>query len=136
MGATNHRTDLDPAFVYLPLTIREMQITPSVKNFPKFLAESGYQEPVDPLNSNYSNVTPDGLTFFDHMTTHPLLSKSFSKVMSGFAEFRLDWTEIYDINELLRDFEFNDTGKKLLVDIGGSREYPSRPPTYLALLNI
>lgn len=94
-----------------------------MQNLPKFLAETAYEEPADPLNTNYSHLTPERLGFFQRMTTDTLLSKSFSGFMSGFAEFRLDWTEIYDIKELLRGFEFNDTRKKLLVDIGGSREY-------------
>lgn len=42
--------------------------------------------------------------------------------MSGFASLRLDWTEIYDVGNLLQGFEFDDTNKKLLVDIGGSRK--------------
>lgn len=100
--------------------ISETQILPSVRNLPKFLAETKYAEPDDPINSNYADLN-QGLTFFQRMTTDPLMNKSFSGFMSGFAESRLDWTEIYDIEELVRGFDFGDTSKKLLVDIGGSR---------------
>lgn len=58
------------------------------------------------------------------MTSDPVLSKSFRGFQSGFADFRLDWTDIFDIEGLLSGFDFGDTSRKLLVDVGGSRKLP------------
>lgn len=40
--------------------------------------------------------------------------------MQGFAEFRLDWTEIFDTNKLLDGFDFDSQDSKLIIEIGGS----------------
>lgn len=101
----------------------ETQVIPSVLNFPNFLARTNYQDPVDPLHSNYMDLTPERLNFFQRMSTDAQMNKSFSGFMSGYAEARLDWTQLYDFNELLHGFGFEDASHKLLVDVGGSREW-------------
>lgn len=46
--------------------------------------------------------------------------KSFIGLMAGLGEIRFDWTEIYDSNELVNGFNFDDKDKTLIVDIGGA----------------
>lgn len=108
--------------------LSDTQLQPAARNLPGFLARTDYEEPIDPNNSNYAELTPEGLNFFQRMTSESVLSKSFRLFQSGFAEFRLDWTDIFDLEGLLKGFEFEDTRKKLLVDIGGSRKLPFLSP--------
>lgn len=42
--------------------------------------------------------------------------------MVGFADMRMDWTDIYDTDTLVKDFDFDTKDDNtLIVDVGGAR---------------
>ncbi|KAH8162723.1 hypothetical protein CIB48_g5521 [Xylaria polymorpha] len=113
----------------------------SSRNFPRFLSRTGYAEPLDPKNTSYMDLTPERLDMFERCRTNPDHQVSFIGFMRGLADYKLDWTEIYDTRILMRDFHA-DGEEALLVDIGGAhavdlerllRRYPELPAGKLIL---
>lgn len=99
---------------------RKHATEPSCKNLPKFLARTGYKNPTDSANSNYTDVTPERYTFFEHVAQNAEIGKYFGGFMLGQLEYRVDWTDIYDSSELLDGFDASNKDNKLLVDVGGN----------------
>ncbi|KAK8074349.1 hypothetical protein PG994_005248 [Apiospora phragmitis] len=103
----------------------------SCRHMPAFLAKTGYQEPLDPVQSNYADWTPEKLTLFARMQTNPAYAVSFTGWMAGLVGYKADWTDAYDTKDLVEGFfrerektnsssgESSGSGT-LLVDIGGS----------------
>ncbi|KAI0437418.1 putative O-methyltransferase [Xylaria telfairii] len=113
----------------------------SSQNLPRFLSVTGYAEPLDPQNTSYMDLTPDRLGMFERCRVNPDYQVSFIGFMRGLAAYKLDWTEIYDTNILMRDFRANGE-EALLVDMGGAhavdlerllRRYPNLPTGKLIL---
>lgn len=87
------------------------------------------------------DLTPERLDMFERCRTNPDHQVSFIGFMRGLADYKLDWTEIYDTRILMRDFHA-DGEEALLVDIGGAhavdlerllRRYPELPAGKLIL---
>lgn len=121
---------------------------PSCRNLPGFLTRTAYQNPLDPARCNFMDVTgPDRLDCWQLFARDPELRRNFGGYMRGQLEYRLDWTEVYDVAGIAdgwwshnddddddgdddgggnssttttRSFAVFHKKKKLLVDIGGS----------------
>ncbi|KAF2970663.1 hypothetical protein GQX73_g2951 [Xylaria multiplex] len=113
----------------------------SSRNLPRFLARTAYAEPLDPRNSSYMDLTPERLGMFERCRANPDYQASFIGFMHGLAAYKLDWTEIYDTDILMSDFD-NNGEVPLLVDIGGAHgvdverllsRYPDLPSGKLVL---
>ncbi|KAI1422441.1 putative O-methyltransferase [Xylaria sp. FL1777] len=87
-------------------------------NLPRFLAKTGYKEPLDPKNSNYADLTPEKLNFFGQCVADPLYQDSFSIFMRGWARYKVPWPTFYDTDSLINGADLNNGGV-LCVDIGG-----------------
>lgn len=92
---------------------------PAVSNFPKFLANTGYENPEDPFKTNFADVDPEGMTFFQRMAASPEVNFGFIKAMEGLAADKAPWTEIYTDTQALLDGLDKSTSDVFLVDIGG-----------------
>ncbi|KAK8098736.1 uncharacterized protein PG998_011977 [Apiospora kogelbergensis] len=101
----------------------------SCRNFPSFLAKTGYQEPLDPAVSNYADWVPEKLPLFERMRLNPAYAASFTGWMAGLVGYKSDWTDTYDTQALVEGFlqrrnSSSDTPSEdqatLLVDIGGA----------------
>ncbi|GAW11974.1 hypothetical protein ANO14919_013290 [Xylariales sp. No.14919] len=113
----------------------------SSRNLPQFLARTAYAEPLDPKNSSYMDLTPERLGMFERCRANPDYQASFIGFMRGLAAYKLDWTQIYDTNILMSDFDTNGE-LPLLVDVGGAHgvdverllsRYPGLPDGKLIL---
>ncbi|KAH9887820.1 putative O-methyltransferase [Xylariomycetidae sp. FL2044] len=112
----------------------------SARNLPEFLKRTNYEEPLDPANTNYMDLTPERLGLFARCQAEPALQASFIGFMAGLASYKIAWTEIYDPARLLVDDD-DDKGV-LFVDVGGAHgvdttrlldRYPDLPPGKLVL---
>lgn len=87
-------------------------------NLSPFLAKHGYKEPLDPARfDNFADVF--GTTFFDYFQTNPSAGASFAGLMTGFRDYKMDWTEVYDTNRLTSGAEMEASSPPLFIDIGG-----------------
>lgn len=105
---------------------------PSCRNLPGFLARTNYQNPLDPARCNFMDVTgPERLDCWQLFARDPELRRNFGGYMRGQLEYRLDWTEVYDLSGIVDGWSHDDDGddnssrssvvhNKLLVDVGGS----------------
>lgn len=92
---------------------------PAPQNFPKFLAKTGYENPEDPAQTNYADVDPEGLTFFQRMEASPEVNFGFIRSMEGLAAEKAPWTDVYtDTPALLEGFD-KTISDVFLVDIAG-----------------
>jgi hypothetical protein len=67
------------------------------------------------------DLTPEErLGLFARCQTDPRYLASFISFMSGFSEMKVDWTEVFDTDELIEGYE-RDSDDALLVDIGGGQ---------------
>lgn len=93
---------------------------PSCRNLPQFLARTNYENPLDPKQCNFMDVTgPERYDCWQLFTHDPELRRNFGGYMKGQMEYRLDWTEVYDLSRILDGFD-RAGPNKLLVDVGGS----------------
>ncbi|KAI0020536.1 putative O-methyltransferase [Xylariomycetidae sp. FL0641] len=91
----------------------------SCRNLPAFLARTQYEEPVDPRNTCYMDLTAERAPLFARCAASPAHQASFIGFMRGITAYKLDWTDVYDTAQLLA----GDHGKPeraLLVDVGGA----------------
>ncbi|KAK4217301.1 S-adenosyl-L-methionine-dependent methyltransferase [Rhypophila decipiens] len=92
------------------------QYTASAMNLPKFLAETQYQQPLDPKNTNFMDANADRLPLFAFLQTDPSAQAHFVCAMKGLSQRKRPWTELYDTKVLV---DGHDATRPLLVDIGG-----------------
>ncbi|KAI1346792.1 putative O-methyltransferase [Xylaria sp. FL0043] len=113
----------------------------SSRMLPRFLARTGYKEPLDPRNSSYMDLTPERLGMFERCRANPEYQESFIGFMRGLAAYKLDWTKIYDTEILMSGFDTNGE-VPLFVDVGGAHgvdverllsRYPDLPSGKLIL---
>lgn len=92
---------------------------PTFLNLPSFLASHGYKEPLDPARwDNFTDVF--GRAFFDHLQADAAAGASFAGLMTGWRDYKLDWTEVYDTTELVSGADLSSaSAPPLLVDVGG-----------------
>ncbi|KAK2600778.1 hypothetical protein N8I77_010286 [Diaporthe amygdali] len=94
---------------------------PSTSNLPKWLARNHYEAPNDPKNTPYMDISPGKLGIFETWAKEPSLQASFIGMMVGFADMRMDWTDIYDTDRLVEGYDFGNNDGTLLVDVGGAQ---------------
>ncbi|KAI1497679.1 S-adenosyl-L-methionine-dependent methyltransferase [Biscogniauxia marginata] len=113
----------------------------SCRNLPRFLARTSYEEPLDPTDTNYMDLTPERQAMFARCQANTAYQASFIGFMEGLNDYKLDWTEVYDTRELLDGFDV-DGSAALFVDVGGAHgldvtrlldRYPDLPPGKLIL---
>lgn len=86
---------------------------------PKFLQKLQYETPLDPNLTGYMELT-GGVKLFEMFARDPQAVEQFAGTMAAFADIKLDWTQIYDTEQLLKGFDFDEEGINILfVDIGG-----------------
>ncbi|KAF2464000.1 S-adenosyl-L-methionine-dependent methyltransferase [Lindgomyces ingoldianus] len=104
--------------------------------FPKFLKETGYQNPTDP-NEMPFNKQFNGEAYFDWLGKQPELLHSFHQFMTTQRVGHPQWLDFYPIEqELVPGFDASDPDAVFLVDVGGSvgheiqavkKRYPNIP---------
>ncbi|KAI0434256.1 putative O-methyltransferase [Xylaria sp. FL1042] len=113
-------------------------------NLPRFLAKTGYKEPIDAKNSNYVDCSPGNLDFFGRCMAEPACQDSFSSFMTGWARYKVPWPTIYDTDALINGADLSNGGV-LCVDIGGHHgidltrlldKYPDLPAGSLVLQDL
>lgn len=94
-------------------------IIPCGLNLPRFLKKYNYREPIDLTEQdNYRDMT-GGCGFFDACEADPKgLGTSFIGFMAGIANYKMDWTEVYNTNRIIDGADL-EPDKPLFVDIGG-----------------
>lgn len=92
-----------------------MQTTPAALNIPSFLAKNGYREPLDQAQGDIFADT-FGATFFEYCKDDDGVAQGFAGIMTSVGEYKGDWTEVYDTDELVSGADFTEP---LFVDIGG-----------------
>lgn len=68
------------------------------------------------------DIHPEGLNFFHSLATSPQAQLAFAKDMEGLAAGKVDWTKIYDTNQLLDGYDLAGDGA-FLVELGGSHDH-------------
>jgi len=91
-------------------------ISPVFSNFPKFAADTNYQNPTNLLESNYQNRYGPGSSVFAIFKDDPELGTAFNDSMMSFALNKTSWTDIYPIDQIVSELK---EGKPLVVDVGG-----------------
>nr|WPM83325.1 ProsF [Phaeosphaeria sp.] len=104
--------------------------------FPKFLKETGYQNPTDP-NAMPFNKQFNGEAYFDWLGKQPELLHSFHQFMTTQRVGHPQWLDFYPLEqELIPGFDTSDPNAAFLVDVGGSvgheikavkKRYPNVP---------
>jgi len=105
--------------------------------FPKYLQETGYQNPTDheamPFNRQF---TDKGEHYFDWLGRQPKLLHSFHQFMMTQRQGHPQWLEFYPLEQLFGAVDPQDKDAVLLVDVGGSvghechavaTKYPKHP---------
>lgn len=88
---------------------------------PTFLRKMNYETPTDPNNTGFMAFT-GGKKLFEMCALYPWMVEMFQAHMEAYADMRLDWTQIYDTEQLLVGFDFDKEAKNILfVDIGGGK---------------
>ncbi|KAI0597962.1 S-adenosyl-L-methionine-dependent methyltransferase [Biscogniauxia sp. FL1348] len=113
----------------------------SSRNLPRFLARTSYEEPLDPTDTNYMDLTPERYAMYARCQANTAYQASFVGFMEGLNAYKRNWTEVYDTRELLDGFDI-DGPAALFVDIGGGHGldvthllelYPELPPGKIIL---
>ena len=94
---------------------------PALSNLPKYLAQTGYRNPENPVDGpwQYGHKTP--LHFFDWLVANPKTFSAFNNHMSAYSQGRPSWMDpdFYPTEErLIKGFEAG-TDSVLLVDQAG-----------------
>ncbi|KAB8276841.1 hypothetical protein BDV30DRAFT_246149 [Aspergillus minisclerotigenes] len=90
---------------------------PCGRNLTRFLAKNGYKEPLDiPSFDNYRDVFRRD--FFNYVQDHPEAGGSFQGVMTSLTQYKMIWTDVYDIQHLVAGA---DLTKPLFVDVGSAQ---------------
>ncbi|ORY70498.1 S-adenosyl-L-methionine-dependent methyltransferase [Pseudomassariella vexata] len=114
----------------------------SAKNFPFYLARESYPEPLDPLKSNYMDLTPENMSFFQRCASKPEYQESFTVAMTGYTQLKMDWTEVYDTKQMVEGFSGDGP---LVVDMGAGQgpdlqkllaRHPDLPASALVLQDL
>ncbi|KAI5920248.1 S-adenosyl-L-methionine-dependent methyltransferase [Camillea tinctor] len=113
----------------------------SSRNLPRFLERTSYEEPLDPTDTNYMDLTPERYTMYARCQADTAHQASFVGFMEGLNAYKRNWTEVYDTGELLDGFDI-DGPSALFVDIGGGHgldvtrlldKHPDIPPGKIIL---
>lgn len=88
-------------------------------NLPAYLAKISYKEPTDVDLNNYTDVDPDGLTFFGRLQKSPAYFEAFTGHMEAWTAWKTPWTKVYDTTTLLEGAKLDD-GSPFVVDLGGN----------------
>jgi len=105
----------DPKFAAI-FTFGSHFISPVFANFPAFAKDTEYRNPVDLLHSNYQHRYGESASVFGTMKEDPELGTAFNDSMMHFALNKMSWTDIYPIDQIVKDAR---PGKALVVDVGG-----------------
>ncbi len=89
---------------------------PTFMSLPKFLAETGYKDPVSTGSCNWQMAKNTKLNFFDYMNENPLELANFAQHMSGYTSDRGSWLDLYPADRLWYGATVNSP---ILVDVGG-----------------
>ena len=90
---------------------------PTFLSLPKFLAETGYKDPVSVESCNWQMAKNTKLNLFDYLCQHPLEMANFAQHMSGYTSDRGSWLDLYPADRLLNGARVDSP---ILVDVGGS----------------
>ena len=94
---------------------------PTLSNLPKYLAQTGYKNPENPIDGpwQYGHKTP--LHFFDWLVANPNTFSAFNNHMSAYSQGRPSWmdTDFYPVHERLINGFKADGDSVLLVDQAG-----------------
>ncbi|GAB1209139.1 hypothetical protein APSETT445_007905 [Aspergillus pseudonomiae] len=88
-------------------------------NLPAYLAKISYKEPTDVDLNNYTDIDPDGLTFFGRLQKSPAYFEAFTGHMEAWTAWKTPWTKVYDTTTLLEGAKLDD-GSPFVVDLGGN----------------
>lgn len=96
-----------------------MHILPAGLNLAPFLAKHEYKEPLDPARlDNFADVF--GSVFFDYLQKEPSAGTNFASLMTGWRDYKMDWTEVYDTSRLVTGADVSESAPgPLFVDVGG-----------------
>lgn len=92
-------------------------------NLAPFLAKHNYKEPLDAAEfDNHADVFGD--VFFKYLQENSSAGTRFQSYMTATRDYKMDWTEVYDTNKLLRDeagdlLDLTESTPPFFVDIGG-----------------
>lgn len=87
--------------------------------FPGYLKRNGYKVPTDPKTGPC--VEAHGKQLFDYFRDNPDRGTSFAVFMAGQRHGRVNWLDVYPIEQrMLRDYQ-HSADAVLLVDIAGGR---------------
>ena len=87
-------------------------------HLPKFLADTGYQNPTDSVESNFKSS--HGVSIWEFFKQNPKTQMAFGTVLHAYASNRGKLADVYPVDNLLRKAG-DDT--VLLVDCGGNIGY-------------
>ncbi|KAI0123531.1 S-adenosyl-L-methionine-dependent methyltransferase [Xylariales sp. AK1849] len=91
---------------------------PAGHNLPSFLARTSYHEPADAQKSNFTDMSPENLNFFDSCQLISAHQKSFVDMMMGWTKTKIPWPQFYPMARLIDGADL--TTGPLIVDIGGN----------------
>lgn len=94
---------------------------PTLSKLPKYLAETGYKNPENPVDGPWQYGHRTSLHFFDWLVANPKTFSAFNNHMSAYSQGRPSWmdTDFYPVNERLINGFNADKGSVLLVDQAG-----------------
>ena len=87
---------------------------PCFSNFPKFLSETNYKNPVDPEATNSHSWL--GESFFSWLPKNPHIAKPFNETMAVFAANKTPWVDLYSTDSIVTA---SKPGHALIVDVAG-----------------
>lgn len=91
---------------------------PCFYNTPTYLAEHGYQNPIDPKNGIFQYAKDYKGSIFDFFAEHPKEGATFNNMMGGVMARQAGMLDIYPFAQL-DDTQPIDSSTPLLVDVGG-----------------
>lgn len=87
-------------------------------NLAPFLAKHGYKEPLDATKfDNFSDVFGD--VYFDYCQKDTIFGSGFQSYMTATRDYKMDWTEVYDTDQIIVGADLSEAAPPLFVDIGG-----------------
>ncbi|KAL4913627.1 S-adenosyl-L-methionine-dependent methyltransferase [Aspergillus aurantiobrunneus] len=97
-----------------------MDFLPVYHKTPKFLQETGYKNPADPLHGPFQYAHQTSLSCWDWLARNPGAMDRFNTFMEGSRANAPHWAEYFPVQERLLD-GVDLTNRPLLVDVGGGR---------------
>lgn len=85
---------------------------------PEFMRRTGYGDPRDKKDSPWTFGMQTEKDHFPWLNEHPDILQSFANHMSGYAEGRPLWMDLYPVKDRLTEGFVGDT--PFIVDVGGS----------------